>query len=47
MSNNRTRTIGIIIAVILGLAVLLYLGGLVCQLLTENLYSQEGKTVVK
>ena len=35
MSNNRTRTIGIIIAVILGLAVLLYLGGLVCQLLTE------------
>lgn len=35
MKNDRTRTIGIIIAVILGLAVLLYLGGLVCQLLTE------------
>ena len=35
MNNNRTRTIGIIIAVILGLATLLYLGGLVCQLLTE------------
>ena len=35
MNNNRTRTIGIIIAVILGLAALLYLGGLVCQLLTE------------
>ena len=35
MNNNRTRTIGIIIAVILGLAALLYLGGLVCQMLTE------------
>ena len=35
MNNNRTRTISIIIAVILGLATLLYLGGLVCQLLTE------------
>lgn len=35
MNNNRTRTMGIIIAAILGLAALLYLGGLVCQLLTE------------
>lgn len=35
MRNSRTRTIGIAIAVILGLAALLYLGGLVCQLLTE------------
>ena len=35
MNNNRIRTIGIIIAAILGLAALLYLGGLVCQLLTE------------
>ena len=35
MNNNRTRTIGIIIAVILGLAALLYLGGLVCQMFTE------------
>lgn len=35
MNNNRTRTISIIIAVILGLATLLYLGGLVCQLLTK------------
>jgi type IV secretion system protein VirD4 len=35
LNNNRIRTIGIIIAAILGLAALLYLGGLVCQLLTE------------
>jgi len=35
LRNSRTRTIGIAIAVILGLAALLYLGGLVCQLLTE------------
>ena len=35
MNNNHTRTISIIIAVILGLATLLYLGGLVCQLLTK------------
>lgn len=35
MRSSRTRTIGIAIAVILGLAALLYLGGLVCQLLTE------------
>ena len=35
MKNDRTRTVGIIIAVILSLAALLYLGGLVCQLLTE------------
>lgn len=35
MKNNRTRTIGIIIAVILGLATLFYFGGLVSQLLTE------------
>lgn len=31
----KTRTIGIVIAVILALAALLYLGGLVCQLLTQ------------
>ena len=35
LRNSRTRTIAIAIAVILGLAALLYLGGLVCQLLTE------------
>lgn len=33
--KNRTRTVGIVIAVILGLAAALYLGGLVCQLLAE------------
>lgn len=35
MKHDRTRIIAIIIAAILGLAALLYLGGLVCQLLTE------------
>lgn len=35
MKNSRTRSIAIIIAAILGLATLFYLGGLVCQLLTE------------
>ncbi len=33
--KSKTRTIGIVIAVILTLAALLYLGGLVCQLLTQ------------
>ncbi len=33
--KSKTRTIGIVIAVILALAALLYLGGLVCQLLTQ------------
>ena len=47
MNNNRTRTIGIIIAVILGLAALLYLGGLVCQMLTEyQVWLADRKSVV-
>lgn len=33
--KSKTRTIGIVIAVILTLAALFYLGGLVCQLLTQ------------
>lgn len=35
MKNNRVRTIGIILACILGLAALLYLSGLICQLMSE------------
>ena len=31
MKSNRTRLVGIVLAVILGLALLLYLGGLICQ----------------
>ena len=35
MRTKQTRTAAIIIAIILGLAALFYLGGLVCQLLEQ------------
>lgn len=32
MKSNKTRTFGIALAIILGMAILIYLGGLICQL---------------